>query len=132
MSLRRWSLAIALLACLVPSLALAQGGAVRYTSLVVGWERFFVLTFETIQVGGGPRVAGYLVNEWGFPARRIQLLVEGLDASGQITDQTVTWFGPELGPGLRGYFDVPAPAGVRHRVSVFAFDWIQSASLEAP
>jgi len=131
MSLRRWSLVVAVIACLVPGLALAQGTAARYTPLVVGWERFFTITSETVQSGGRARVAGTVINESGFAAQRVQLLVEGLDASGQVISQSVVWLGHGVGPGGRGYFDVPAPPGVRHRVSVFAFDWVQTA-LTAP
>jgi hypothetical protein len=126
MSIRRWSFALVFLAALVPGSTLAQG-PVRYTPLVVGWERFFVVTSQTTQVGGQARVSGQVLNDWGFPARRIQLLIDALDASGQITGQSVVWLGYDLGPGSRGYFDVPAPPGTRHRVSIFAFDWVQTA-----
>ena len=127
---RRWFLALTVLGCLTPSLARGQGGPSRLTPLVVGWERYFTITSETAP--GGGRVTGTIVNEWGFAARRIQLLVEGLDAAGQVTGQSVVWLGHDLPPGGRGYFDVRAPAGTRHRVSVFAFDWVQTASLSAP
>jgi hypothetical protein len=127
MSLRRWTLVLATIVCLVvPGLALAQGA--RYTPLVVGWERFFTITSETAR----GRVAGYVTNEWGFAAVRVQLLVDGLDDSGQVVAQNVAWLGHGIGPGSRVYYEVPAPAGTRHRVSVFAFDWVQTASLEAP
>jgi hypothetical protein len=128
MSLRRWSLALAVVACLVPGPALAQG----YTPLVVGWERFFVITSETTQVGGRPHVSGYVLNTSGEVGRQIRLLVEGLDTSGRVTGQTIAWLGHQLTPGGRAYFDVPAPAGTRHRVSIFAYDWIQAASVTAP
>jgi hypothetical protein len=128
MVLRRWSTVLLALACLVPGLVAAQG----LTPLVVGWERFFVITSETTQFGGRPHVAGTVRNEWGFTARRIQLLIEGLDAGGRVTGQTIAWFGHELPPGTPGYFEVPAPPGARHRVSIFAFDWVQAASLNAP
>ena len=128
MLLKRWSLAVAILACLVPGLAVAQ----NYTPLVAGWEQFFSITAETIQAAGRPHATGYVRNEWGFPARRIQLLVEGLDAAGQVTGQTIVWLGHELPPGARAYFDVTAPPGTRYRVSMFAFDFVQTASLNAP
>ena len=129
MSLRRWSLAVALAACLVPTVAPAQA---RYTPMVVGWERFFVITTDVVQAGGRTRVTGTILNEFGFAATRVQLLIDGLDASGQVTGQSVVWLGQMLGPSGRGYFDVPAPAGVKFRVSVFAFDWVQTASFSAP
>jgi hypothetical protein len=129
MSLRRWSLTLAVLACLVPVLAQAQA----LTPLVVGWERFFIVTSETVQRGGGTRVIGYVGNEAGFKATRVRILIDGLDAQGQIVGQTIWWIGsPGPGPSGRVFFDAPAPAGSRHRVSVFAYDWAQSAMFDAP
>jgi len=131
MSYRRWLLALAVLACLVPGPAHAQGD--RLTPLVVGWERSFTITSETVQSGGKSRVVGYLSNEAGFHAKRMRLLIDGLDAAGQITAQSIAWVpSPNPGPSGRVYFDEPAPAGVRHRVSVFAYDWVQSAMFDAP
>jgi hypothetical protein len=104
-----------------------------WLSLVVGWERFFIITSETVQRGAGARVAGYVGNEAGFKATRVRILIDGLDASGQIVDQTIWWIGsPGPGPGGRVYYDAPAPAGTSHRVSVFSYDWVQSAELDAP
>lgn len=126
---RRWVLAVAVVACLVPAAALAQS----LTPLVLGWERFFTITAETVQKGGKARVQGYILNEAGFKATRMRILVDGLDAQGQIVGQSVEWIAsPGPGPSGRVYFDVPAPAGTRHRVSVFAYDWVQSALLDAP
>jgi hypothetical protein len=131
MFLRSFMLAIAVIACIVPDLAVAQG--TRLTPLVVGWEQFFTITSETVQRGGGARVVGYVGNEAGFKAQRVRILVDGLDAQGQIVDQTIWWIGsPGPGPGGRVFFDAPAPAGARHRVSVFSYDWVQSATLDAP
>ena len=132
MSYRRWSLALAVVACLVPGVAHAQG-ATRLTPLVVGWERFFTITSETVQGAKGTRVEGYVTNEAGFKAQRVRILIDGLDASGQITGQSIAWI-PRPGPGPSGrvYFDEAAPAGVRHRVSIFAYDWVQAAELDAP
>lgn len=129
--IRRWSLALAVLTCLVPGLAQAQGH--RLGPLVAGWERFFTITSETVRSGDKTRVAGYLTNEAGFKAQRVRLLIDGLDASGQPTGQSIAWVpSPGPGPGGRVYFDEPAPAGASHRVSVFAYDWVQSAMFDAP
>jgi hypothetical protein len=130
MSFRRWMLALAVLACVVPGVALAQ----RLTPLVSGWERFFSITaVETVQKGGKARVTGYLNNESGFHASRMRLLIDGLDDSGQIVGQSVAYVpSPNPGPSGRVYFDEPAPAGTRHRVSVFAYDFVQSAMNDAP
>ena len=107
--------------------------AVTYTPLVRGWEQFFKVTWEPLQRHGRPYVAGYVMNDFGFPAMRVQLLVDGLDASGHVTSQSVSWLGSSVQPGSRVYFEVPAPQpAVTYRVSVFAFDWLQTALLQAP
>jgi hypothetical protein len=66
-------------------------------------------------------------------AMKIRLLVDSLDVSGRIVDQRVSWLGGQLTPGARAYFEVPAPPrAAAYRVSVFAYDWLQAANLEAP
>lgn len=103
------------------------------TPLVIGWERFFILTWEASQDRGQPIVSGYIKNDAGFGARRIQLLVEALDASGRVTGQRVSWLGSSLTAGMRAYFEAPAPpAAAAYRVSVFAYDWVQTAEVQAP
>jgi len=52
--------------------------------------------------------------------------VDELDAGGQIVDQQVGWLGFTLTPGTTAPFEIPVAHGTpNHRVSVFAFDWIQ-------
>jgi len=104
-----------------------------YAPLVWGWEQFFKVTWEPMERKGRPYVAGYVLNDWGFPATRIQLLVDGLDSSGPVVSQTVSWLGQSITPGSRVYFEVPAPQpAASYRVSVFAFDWLQTASIQTP
>jgi hypothetical protein len=63
----------------------------------------------------------------------VQLLVESLDATGQVVAQRVEWLGGDVGPFSRRYFEVPAPAPAQtYRVSIFTFDLIQASRLEAP
>jgi hypothetical protein len=107
--------------------------AARYAPLVHGWESFFTITSEPTQWRGRPWVAGYISNDYGFAATRVQLLVDGLDETGRVVSQNVSWLGSTVPPGSRVYFEAPAsqPA-VRYRVSVFAFDWLQTASVQTP
>ncbi|MGH7314116.1 MAG: hypothetical protein ACREJV_13150 [Candidatus Rokuibacteriota bacterium] len=99
----------------------------RLTPLVAGWEQFFKLDWQVGDRGQQAVVWGHLLNDWGDPAAQIQLLVEGLDASGDVVGQKVAWFGSTLTPGMRGYFEVPVPwQAPTYRVSVFAFTWIQA------
>ena len=98
-----------------------------------GWERYFGVTWETSERGGRPHLRGYVTSQYGAQAWRVQLLVESLDSSGQVVAQRVEWLAGDVAPFSRRYFEVrvPGPAS-SYRVSVFAFDFIQSARLEAP
>jgi hypothetical protein len=111
----------------------AQASAELLTPRIVGWEQFFKLDWRADQRRGRPVVSGHIMNDWGFPARNIQLLVEGLDGSGSVVGQRVSWLGSDLTPGMRVYFETPAPPpgpAASYRVSVFAFDWVQAGGSE--
>jgi hypothetical protein len=60
--------------------------------------------------------------------------VDSLDASGQVVAQHVEWLGGSNLPGFSStYFEVPIrQQAPRYRVSVFAFDFVQSARIESP
>ncbi len=123
----------AVLAFLVALAAVDGVAGQSLTPLVIGWERFFTLSWESWQDRGQPKVGGYIKNESGFPARRIQLLVEAVDSSGRVTGQRVSWLGSALTPGMRAYFEERAPApAATYRVSVFAYEWVQTAEIQAP
>jgi len=110
-----------------------RASAATYEPMVRGWERYFSITWEPFERRGVRYVGGYVDNTFGLPARRIQLLVDGLDSSGNVVSQKVSWLGTDLTPGTHAYFETRAPEpGTAYRVSVFAFDWIQTASLELP
>ena len=97
--------------------------------LVVGWEQFFKLDWVSTEQGGRPAVAGHVLNDWGFGARRIRLLVDELDAQGAIVWQTVSWLGFDLPPGTRAPFIIAVPHRTpNYRVRVFSFDWVTEPS----
>jgi hypothetical protein len=120
---------VGIVALLLATLLLAACAAPRtgepLRPLVVGWEQFFKLSWESGMVKGRPAVWGHILNDWGLPAKDIRLLVEALGPSGEIIGQDVAWLGTSLTPGMRAYFEVPVsqPAPT-YRVSVFAFDWV--------
>jgi hypothetical protein len=117
-------LAAVLVVALVAPLVAA---AANLTPLVLGWEQFFKIQWEAGLRGSQRVVHGQVLNDWGMPADRIQLLVEGLDGSGTVVGQKVAWLGTSLPPGIRAYFEVPVPWQTpAYRVSVFAFDWVQA------
>ena len=113
-----------LVAVLLASSAMAAG---PLTPLVVGWEQFFKLNWTVGERKGKPVVTGTIYNNWGFAAANVRLLVDELDANGQIVEQQVGWLGFTLTPGTTAPFEVPVVhATPNHRVSVFAFDWVQA------
>jgi hypothetical protein len=118
-----------LIAVLLVALAVSLVAAAPLTPLVLGWEQFFKIDWQAGQRGTQRVVYGHLMNDWGMPAAKIQLLVEGVDASGAVVGQRVAWFGQTLAPGIRFYFEVPVPWQTpTYRLSVFAFEWVQFGS----
>jgi len=97
-----------------------------------GWERYFTVSWEPFERRGQPYLRGDIVNSYGVTATRVQLLVDSLDASGQIVAQRVEWLVGSNLPGFSTtYFEVPIrQQASRYRVSVFAFDFVQSARIE--
>jgi len=89
----------------------------------VGWEKFFTLDWEAAAHRGRPVVWGHLVNEYGTPAARIQLLVEGVDGAGAVVATTMAYVFSEVQPGGRAYFEVPAPGpSGAYRVRVLSWE----------
>jgi hypothetical protein len=130
--MRRHVLAILALLSIVQ---FANGvAAERLSPLIPGWERFFTVSWEPIERRGQPYLGGYIVSNYGVTATRVQLLVESLDAAGQTTGQHVEWLSGGNVPGFsRTYFEVPVrQRASTYRVSVFAYDFVQSARIEAP
>jgi hypothetical protein len=74
--------------------------------------------------GDRTRVTGYIYNDWILPARNIVLLVESVDANGQVVGRTGARVDRVLTPGSRSYFDVsiPTPAA-SYRVAVASLTW---------
>jgi hypothetical protein len=102
-------------------------GATPLTPLVVDGERYFTLEWQAADTNGRSEVHGVIVNEFGFGARKVRLLVDSLDGAGAVNAQTIVYVPFDLTPGSRAYFQarVPAPAAA-YRVSVFQWEWIQA------
>jgi hypothetical protein len=113
------------------SSTLVQGAAVL-TPLVLEGERYFTLQWQAGDTSGRPDVHGVVVNEFGFGARKIRLLVDSLDASGAVTAQTIVYLPFDLTPGSRSYFEARVPArAASYRVSIFQWEWIQGGGGDA-
>ena len=96
--------------------------AQRLQPLVVDWGQYFRVESESSLKNGRPLVSGKVWNTANWGAKRIQLLIDAVDAGGQIVDQRVIWLGVDLAPGTHAAFEVSMPASPGYRVSVFAFD----------
>ena len=120
---------------LVSVVVTAHGVAAQsLTPHIPGWERFFTVNWEPMERRGKPYLSGYIVSSYGVTATRVQLLVDSLDAAGQTVAQNVEWLGGGNLPGFsRTYFEVPVrERASSYRVSVFAFDFVQSAQIQSP
>ena len=88
--------------------------------------------FFRVEAGAGPArggratIQGYIYNNYGAPAGRVQLLVESLDSGGQVIAKGLVPVDGILPQFSRTYFEVPvAAAGASYRVSVYYYEWIK-------
>jgi hypothetical protein len=112
--------AVVVLALLVTTMS-ATAAQLRQ-SLTVDWPQYFRVESESSVRGGRTVVNGTVWNTATWATKRIQLLVDAVDAGGQVVNQKVVWFGVDLAPGTHAAFEVPMPTSSAYRVSVFAFE----------
>src|SRR5712692_6541626 len=73
---------------------------------------------------GGIQISGYVYNERDQWAANPRLLVESLDAAGQVTASTLVYAVSDVPPRSRSYFEVPVTGGAStYRVTVRYVDW---------
>jgi hypothetical protein len=86
---------------------------------------FFTLDWELVERPSGPFVRGHIRNTALLPARDFHLLIEGLDANGQVTTTTIGNVPSIVLAGDRLLFEVPVPSSQgQYRVSVQSFEWM--------
>ena len=90
-----------------------------------GWERHFTLTWQPGEYRGKPVVEGYINNVSPYSTRSIRVLVESLDAGGQVTNQQIAWVPGDLLGGGRLFFQVPSAPAPAYRVRIFSYDRIE-------
>jgi len=103
--------------------AIVLGGAPAQAAEIYAKEtldRYFRLEWSKT----GRNLNGYVYNSGNRRASRMQLLVEGLDASGNVVTKKMTWV-RDVPPNNRAYFEVAVPTAPSYRVSVLSFDWIE-------
>jgi hypothetical protein len=87
-------------------------------------ESYVRVEWAVEQGKGGQRVAGYIYNPRDLWANRLQLLVEAVDASGQVVGSKLVSIFPDVPPRNRSYFETAPPAtGPSYRVTVRSVDW---------
>jgi len=111
--------------------ALAMGLTVS-TSWAQGFgssepDRFFRVEAEGGQSRRGhPVVRGYVYNNNGQAAGRVQLAVESLDAAGQVINRSILPLDGIVPAFNRLYYDIRVPtAGASYRVSVYYYEWFK-------
>jgi hypothetical protein len=96
--------------------------AAELQPLMAGWERVFTIDWQAGTYRGQPAVEGYVKNISPYHLTRIQIMVESLDAGGQVTNQKVAWLSGDVLGGGRMFFQVPTAAAPSYRVRVFSYD----------
>lgn len=73
---------------------------------------------------GRPEIEGYLYNDYMRAAVNVRIIVETLDASGQVTDTALAYI-PGLVPLMsRTYFVVPIKhPGASYRLRITSYEW---------
>jgi hypothetical protein len=91
---------------------------------IYGSEAFFKVDWQAGERRGRPVVSGHVVNNYGNAALNVRVLVESLDAAGQVTATKIGYISGDVLPGNRMYFEVPVErAAPAYRVVVLSWDW---------
>lgn len=101
------------------------GTAAELQTLMAGWERVFSVSWESGQYRGKPSVEGYVNNISPYHTNNIRIMIESLDAGGQVTNQQIAWLPGDLLGGGRLFFQVPTAPAPNYRVSVFSYDRVE-------
>ena len=117
---------LALLALTTITMAAAGVQAAEIRPHMAGWEQILSLEYGPGQYRGQPAIEGTVTNISPYDLANVRLLVDTLDAGGQITAQKVAWVPGELRGGGRLYFSVPTPPAPAYRVRVFTYDRLES------
>jgi hypothetical protein len=131
MKARSRIVASALLVALAPVVggcAGATGGltpSATVTTAIQGWESRLSLDWEA----NGQEISGYVNSKYGSHIINVQLLAQGLDANGNVVGQKLEWLNGMVPALQRTYFRIGnMPPAARYRVSVWAFDSIESVN----
>lgn len=114
-----------ILAAVVVVAAAVPASAAELQPQMSGWERNFSVSWNTGQYRGRSVVEGYVNNVSPYSTTSIRVLVDNLDAAGNVTSQQVAWLPGDLLGGGRLFFQIPASPAPAYRVRVFSYDRIE-------
>lgn len=120
------------LGLLVAVSILAAAGSAPATEIrphMAGWEQVFALEYGPGEYRGQPAVEGVVTNISPYYLTGIRLLVDTLDAAGNITSQRLAWVPGEFPGGTHAYFSVPTPSAPAYRVRVFTYDRLEFSGI---
>jgi hypothetical protein len=117
--------ALAILGLMLVAVGPGVPSAAEIQPHMAGWERMFTITWAPGQYRGQPALEGYVTNISPYELTYIRLLIESLDAAGQVTNQRIAWVAGELGGGGRLYFQVPTAPAPAYRVRVYSYDRLE-------
>jgi hypothetical protein len=90
--------------------------------LELGWEQLFVVDYSVGEYCGAPAVQGYVRNISSYGFEHIRVLVDELDAAGEIAAQHVVFVLGRLGGRDQLFFQVPVSPAAGYRARVFSYD----------
>jgi hypothetical protein len=86
-------------------------------------DRGFRVEWEPVETRRGPGLRGYVHNASGYTAANVRLLIESVDAAGQVAATTVAYLPGTAPPFDRLYFEVPLKAAAAsYRVRVGSWE----------
>ncbi|MBI1734885.1 MAG: hypothetical protein HYR51_06905 [Candidatus Rokubacteria bacterium] len=86
-------------------------------------DRGLRVEWESGSTKRGPIVSGYVYNDLGYAIGNVRLLIESVDAGGQVVDTKVGYLQGTAPPFDRLYFEVrPGKPAASYRVRVAAWD----------
>jgi hypothetical protein len=98
------------------------------TTTTAGWEHYFKLDWAVEPSrDGSQKVSGYVHNQYGRAATRMQMLAQALDPQGNLVGQRLAWVPGTVPPLDRAYFAIDGlPAAEHYRVTVWSWDFIET------
>ncbi len=110
------------------ALVLALGSAPAGAAPIISPSGIHPLLHFEWEVGqdrkGRPEIEGYLYNDYMRAAINVRMIVETLDASGQVTDTTFAYIPGIVPLSSRAYFVVPLKhPGASYRLRITMYEW---------